>query len=109
MQFCPSFNWQVLDVEHIEEILRGLFVSVTIFKVFRNMYLQPKEKKTQRNSLKEEISITVASWIIWVLRLEGKRNSSDRWIYASSSTSLHTELYIFEHGSKRLDAYRLRS
>lgn len=48
MQFCPSFNWQVLDVEHIEEILRGLFVSVTIFKVFRNMYLQPKEKKNPK-------------------------------------------------------------
>lgn len=43
MQFCPSFNWQVLDGAHIEKTLRGLFVNMTIFKVFRNMCLKPKE------------------------------------------------------------------
>lgn len=45
MQFRPSFNWEVLDAAHTEEILRGLFASMTNSKVFRNIYLQQQQKE----------------------------------------------------------------
>ena len=85
MQFCPSFNWQLLDAIHIEKILRGLFASVTIFKVFRNMYLKQKPKKYFKRG-----NINTSGILDYlILRLEGKHNSNDRWIYASSCTYAH--------------------
>ena len=68
-------------------------MTVTIFKVFRNVYLQ---QKTKRNILKEEISITVASWIIWFWGWKVNIiQMTDRWIYASRGTSAHWTAFFW--------------
>lgn len=42
-----------------------------------------------------------------ISRLEGKHKSSDRQMTVFPAVPLYIELHIFEHGSKRLGAYRL--